>query len=58
MTALSHTDRSLVTPVVRPYAPRWSTAVGDVRHGSVERVASTVGEGSIAIQFVHRLLAT
>lgn len=31
-------------------------AVGDVRHGSVKRVASAVGEGSIAIQFVHRLL--
>jgi thioredoxin reductase (NADPH) len=32
-------------------------AVGDVRHGSVKRVASAVGEGSVAIQFVHRLLA-
>ena len=31
-------------------------AVGDVRHGSVKRVASAVGEGSIAIQLVHRLL--
>ncbi len=30
-------------------------AVGDVRHGSVKRVASAVGEGSIAIQFVHAL---
>ena len=30
---------------------------GDVRHGSVKRVASGVGEGSIAIQFVHRYLA-
>ncbi len=29
-------------------------AVGDVRHGSVKRVASGVGEGSIAIQFVHQ----
>jgi len=28
-------------------------AVGDVRHGSVKRVASAVGEGSIAIQMVH-----
>jgi thioredoxin reductase (NADPH) len=33
-------------------------AVGDVRQGSVKRVASAVGEGSIAIQLVHRLLAT
>jgi thioredoxin reductase (NADPH) len=32
-------------------------AAGDVRHGSVKRVASAVGEGSIAIQYVHRLLA-
>jgi thioredoxin reductase (NADPH) len=32
-------------------------AVGDVRSGSVKRVASAVGEGSIAIQQVHRLLA-
>ena len=31
-------------------------AAGDARHGSVKRVASAVGEGSIAIQFVHRLL--
>ncbi|ADV81795.1 FAD-dependent oxidoreductase [Terriglobus saanensis] len=30
---------------------------GDVRHGSVKRVASAVGEGSIAIQFVHQYLA-
>ena len=32
-------------------------AVGDVRHGSIKRVASGVGEGSIAIQFVHAHLA-
>jgi len=31
-------------------------AVGDVRKGSVKRVASGVGEGSIAIQFVHQYL--
>ncbi len=30
---------------------------GDVRHGSVKRCASAVGEGSIAIQFVHQYLA-
>jgi len=33
-------------------------AVGDVRHGSVKRCASAVGEGSIAIQFVHQHLAS
>ncbi len=32
-------------------------AVGDVRSGSTKRVASAVGEGSIAISFVHRVLA-
>ena len=31
--------------------------VGDVRAGSVKRVASAVGEGSIAVQFVHQHLA-
>jgi len=31
---------------------------GDVRHNSVKRCASAVGEGSIAIQFVHQYLAT
>jgi thioredoxin reductase (NADPH) len=30
-------------------------AVGDVRHGAVKRVASAVGEGSIAIQLLHQL---
>jgi thioredoxin reductase (NADPH) len=30
---------------------------GDVRRGSVKRVASAVGEGSIAVQFVHQYLA-
>ena len=31
---------------------------GDVRYNSVKRCASAVGEGSIAIQFVHQYLAT
>ena len=31
-------------------------AVGDVRSGNVKRVASAVGEGSIAVSFVHRVL--
>jgi thioredoxin reductase (NADPH) len=31
-------------------------AVGDVRSGSVKRVASSVGEGSIAVAFVHQYL--
>ena len=32
-------------------------AVGDVRSGSIKRVASAVGEGSMAVQFVHKFLA-
>jgi thioredoxin reductase (NADPH) len=32
------------------------SAAGDVRHGSVKRVASGVGEGSIAISLVHQVL--
>jgi len=32
-------------------------AVGDIRCGNVKRVASAVGEGSIAVSFVHQVLA-
>jgi thioredoxin reductase (NADPH) len=43
-----------------PYLLETSTpgvfAVGDVRSGNIKRVASAVGEGSIAISFVHRAL--
>ena len=31
-------------------------AIGDVRGGNIKRVASAVGEGSIAISFVHQVL--
>src|SRR5690606_1916866 len=31
-------------------------AVGDVRSGNVKRVASAVGEGSVAVSFVHAVL--
>ncbi len=48
-------------PLDRPPMPFESSmpgvfAVGDVRHGSVKRVASAVGEGSVAIQLVHQYL--
>lgn len=33
-----------------------SFAAGDVRHGSVKRIASGVGEGAMAVQLVHRYL--
>jgi NADPH-dependent glutamate synthase beta subunit-like oxidoreductase len=32
-------------------------AVGDVRSGSVKRMTSAVGEGSMAVRFVHQYLA-
>jgi thioredoxin reductase (NADPH) len=32
-------------------------AAGDVRHGSVKRAASAVGEGSISVQFMHQYMA-
>jgi thioredoxin reductase (NADPH) len=32
-------------------------AIGDVRTGSIKRVAASVGEGSISIQFGHQALA-
>ncbi|MCG8440257.1 MAG: hypothetical protein MI723_00460, partial [Caulobacterales bacterium] len=31
-------------------------AVGDIRSGSVKRVASAVGEGSVCVTFIHELL--
>jgi thioredoxin reductase (NADPH) len=48
-------------PLPRPPYPLETSlpgvfAVGDVRSGSVKRVASAVGEGSIAVSFVHRVL--
>jgi thioredoxin reductase (NADPH) len=33
-------------------------AVGDVRSGSIKRVASAVGEGSMAVRLVHEHLGT
>ena len=33
-------------------------AVGDVRHGSLKRVAAAVGEGSSAVRSVHEHLST
>ena len=45
----------------RPYLFETSVprvfAVGDVRSTSVKRVASAVGEGSVAVQLIHRVLA-
>jgi thioredoxin reductase (NADPH) len=55
-------DRAMGTwPLERdPYLLETSVpgifAAGDVRHGSIKRVASSVGEGSMAIAFVHQYL--
>jgi thioredoxin reductase (NADPH) len=48
------------SPTRQPYLLETSLpgvfAVGDVRGGSIKRVASAVGEGSTAISFVHKVL--
>jgi thioredoxin reductase (NADPH) len=49
-------------PLVRAPLPSETSlpgvfAVGDVRHGSTKRVASSVGEGSVAVRQVHEYLA-
>ena len=58
---LSENQSSVNWPIMRqPYLLETSLpgvfAVGDVRGGSIKRVASAVGEGSIAISFVHEVL--
>ena len=47
------------TPLPSPYATttRGIFAVGDVRSGSVKRVASGVGEGSVVVHSIHEYLA-
>ena len=59
-TELSPENSNLDWPLSRqPYLLETSLpgvfAVGDVRGGSIKRVASAVGEGSIAISFVHQV---
>jgi thioredoxin reductase (NADPH) len=48
------------SPARQPYLLEASLpgvfAVGDVRRGSIKRVASAVGEGSVAISFVHQVI--
>jgi thioredoxin reductase (NADPH) len=54
-------QRALWTLERQPFPLQTSTpgvfAVGDARYGSVKRVASAVGEGSIAVSYLHRYLA-
>jgi len=56
---LTGTDRRRWWPLERDPMPLESSepgafVAGDLRHGSVKRVASAVGEGAMAIQLVHR----
>ncbi len=44
-------------PLLLETSMRGVFATGDMRHGSVKRVASAVGEGSIAIQMVHQYMS-
>jgi len=60
---LAGPDRRRWWPLERDPLPLESSepgafVAGDLRHGSVKRVASAVGEGAMAIQLVHRYLAT
>jgi thioredoxin reductase (NADPH) len=54
--------KTSVNPAQKPHMLETSLpgvfVAGDVRHGSVKRVASAVGEGSMAVMFVHRYLST
>jgi len=59
---LTGADAGELWPLERPPLPLETTlpgvfAAGDVRHGSVKRVASAVGEGSMCIHQVHQYLA-
>jgi thioredoxin reductase (NADPH) len=51
----THTGKR--SPLMMETSMRGVFAAGDVRHGSVKRVASAVGEGGNAIQSVHRYLS-
>lgn len=54
---LPETWRLFRTPLQLETSMPGVFAVGDVRHRSVKRVASAVGAGSIAIQYIHEYLA-
>jgi thioredoxin reductase (NADPH) len=61
-TDLDHAEHSATWPLHRaPFYLETSVpglfAAGDVRHGSVKRCASAVGEGAMAVAFVHQHLA-
>jgi thioredoxin reductase (NADPH) len=51
-------DRGVRAPALLETSMPGVFAVGDVRSGSVKRVATAVGDGAIAVQLLHRYLAT
>jgi thioredoxin reductase (NADPH) len=51
-------ETSLPRPMLLETSLPGMFAAGDVRSGSVKRVASAVGEGSMAVRMVHEYLAT
>ena len=53
----SHGSISITAPSCRALGQAVRFFAGDVRHGSIKRVASAVGEGAVAVQQVHRFLA-
>ena len=56
-SATTPDGRSSAVPFLLETSMPGVFAAGDVRHGAVKRVASAVGEGSIAVQLVHLLAA-
>jgi thioredoxin reductase (NADPH) len=57
MISLRHTGRWRGRPYLLETSRPGIFAVGDVRAGNIKRVASAVGEGSIAIALIHKVLA-
>ena len=57
-SAVAHSQRwdAARAPFLLETSRRGVFAAGDVRSGSVKRVASAVGEGAMAVQFVHEYL--
>ena len=56
-SSATQTGRSGRAPFLLETSLQGVFATGDVRSGSVKRVASAVGDGSIAVSFVHQVLA-
>ncbi len=56
--ALGGQDDGVLPPLLLETSEPGVFAAGDVRAGSIKRVASAVGEGSMAVRLVHEHLAT